>query len=413
MTDQRPQWRTAEGEAAVRQLARARLHPDDPAQRERMIDRHTGCLLGGAVGDALGAPVEFMSLEQIRRTFGPQGIRSYAPAWGQLGAITDDTQMTLFTAEGLLRAWVRRQMRGIGPVFGSVTDYAYARWMRTQGERAGFDPRSDDLSSDGWLIGHPELFAQRAPGLTCLGALRDKRRAGEAAVNDSKGCGGVMRVAPVGMLAAALQPSGGDVRERDRIAFELGCEIAGLTHGHRLGQLPAGYLAVLVSALIDGVAWEDAHQRAMRMLPPRNSPAAPLIKLLRKAVDLAHTRPLQSDCVALLGQGWVAEEALAIAVYCAGSVLAGPAVADDAFDHAVILAANHGGDSDSTGAITGNIVGAALGRQAIAGHWLQELELREVIEAMAEDMATVRGWEVGDDYDGPESLYWWERYPGG
>jgi ADP-ribosylglycohydrolase len=120
--------------------------------------RHAGCLLGGAIGDALGAPVEFMSLQQIHETFGPSGICHYAPAWGRLGAITDDTQMTLFTAEGLLRAWVRHQMRGIGPVFGSVTDYAYARWMR-KGERAGFDPSSDDVSPDGWLIGHPELFA--------------------------------------------------------------------------------------------------------------------------------------------------------------------------------------------------------------------------------------------------------------
>jgi ADP-ribosylglycohydrolase len=217
-----------------------------------------------------------------------------------------------------------------------------------------------------------------------------------------------MRAAPVGMLSAALQPGGGDARERDRITFELGCEIPGLTHGHRLGRRPAGYLAVLVSALIDGVAWEEAHQRVMQRLPPRNSLAAPLIKLRRKACDLAHARPLRCECVASLGQGWVAEEALAIAVYCAGSVLAGPEVADDAFDQAVILAINHDGDSDSTGAIVGNIVGAALGRQAIVQAWVEPLELRDVIEEMAEDLATVGVWEVGDDYDSPESDYWWQ-----
>ena len=412
MSENDPQQPAVAGEAGIRQAVRARLYPHDPAQRQRLMARHAGCLLGGAIGDALGAPVEFMSLQEIRQRFGPGGIRRYAPAWGRPGAITDDTQMTLFTAEGLLRAWVRRQMRGIGPVFGSVTDYAYARWMHTQGERAGFDV-SADISPDGWLIGHPELFSRRAPGTTCLRALRDKRRAGDAAVNDSKGCGGVMRAAPVGMLSAALQPGGGEARERDRITFEHGCEIAGLTHGHRLGRLPAGYLAVLVSALIDGVAWEEAHQRAMQRLPSRNSPAAPLIKLLREACDLARTRPLRADCVASLGQGWVAEEALAIAVYCAGSVLASCDVAGDAFDQAVILAVNHDGDSDSTGAITGNIVGAALGRQAIAQAWLEPLELRGVIEAMAEDLATVGVWEVGDDDGSPESDYWWQRYPGG
>lgn len=71
------------------------------------IDRIKGCLLGGAVGDALGAPVEFLEWAAIRNTFGAQGIVDYAPAYGRLGAITDNTQMMLFTAEGLLRAYVR------------------------------------------------------------------------------------------------------------------------------------------------------------------------------------------------------------------------------------------------------------------------------------------------------------------
>lgn len=76
-------------------------------------ERYQGCLLGGAVGDALGAPVEFMRRSEIIREFGPQGITDLAPAYGKLGAITDDTQMTLFAAEGALRAYVRGTLRGI------------------------------------------------------------------------------------------------------------------------------------------------------------------------------------------------------------------------------------------------------------------------------------------------------------
>lgn len=76
-------------------------------------ERFQGCLLGGAVGDALGAPVEFHSREQILAQFGPEGITAFAPAYGGVGCITDDTQMTLFTTEGLLRHWVRGSMRGI------------------------------------------------------------------------------------------------------------------------------------------------------------------------------------------------------------------------------------------------------------------------------------------------------------
>ena len=67
-------------------------------------DRIRGSLLGGAVGDTLGAPIEFESLREIRARFGPEGLRKPAPAFGRVGAITDDTQMTLFTAEGLILA---------------------------------------------------------------------------------------------------------------------------------------------------------------------------------------------------------------------------------------------------------------------------------------------------------------------
>ena len=76
-------------------------HPDSEEATAR--ERFLGCLLAGAAGDALGAPVEFDSLARIREKYGPQGIRDFAPAYGKLGAITDDTQMTLFTAEAMIR----------------------------------------------------------------------------------------------------------------------------------------------------------------------------------------------------------------------------------------------------------------------------------------------------------------------
>ena len=146
-------------------------------------DRYRGCLLGGAVGDALGAGVEFMSLDDIRCRYGSMGVTSYVPCYGRSGAITDDTQMTLFTAEGLLRA--RRQG---GDVPGALWQ-ACRRWLLTQGYRGS-------AAADGWLIGQEFLHHQRAPGTTCLSALEDGRPGmPERPVNDSKGCGGVMRVA--------------------------------------------------------------------------------------------------------------------------------------------------------------------------------------------------------------------------
>ncbi|RPJ69686.1 MAG: ADP-ribosylglycohydrolase family protein, partial [Acidobacteria bacterium] len=163
-----------------------------------MRSKFLGCLLGGAVGDALGAPVEFMSLAEIRRRFGPRGVEDYAPAYGRRGAITDDTQMTLFTAEGLIRGLVRWRSKGIAHV-PSVVAHAYLRWLRTQGESSAC--KVDDPDEDrGWLYSQRELHHRRAPGNTCLSALREMKTLGAPARNTSKGCGGVMRVAPAGLL---------------------------------------------------------------------------------------------------------------------------------------------------------------------------------------------------------------------
>lgn len=78
-------------------------------------DKYSGCLLGGAVGDALGWPVEFLSLAEIRKKFGPEGIHDFAQTTGGFGAFTDDTQMTLFTAEGLFREFQSSRQTGVDP----------------------------------------------------------------------------------------------------------------------------------------------------------------------------------------------------------------------------------------------------------------------------------------------------------
>ncbi len=121
-----------------------------------LADRVEGCLLAGACGDALGAPVEFMRLPEIQRRYGHGGIRDFAPVYGRTGAITDDTQMALFTLEGLLRAHVGRHERGNGDVVSRV-HAAYKRWLRTQIEPylAFFE------DEDGWLIRH-RTFGRRA-----------------------------------------------------------------------------------------------------------------------------------------------------------------------------------------------------------------------------------------------------------
>jgi len=164
-------------------------------------DRFKGCLLGGAVGDALGAPVEFLSLEMIHAKFGKSGIRDFAEAYGAIGAVTDDTQMTLFTAEAMIRAHMRSCERGICSPEG-VAARAYGRWLLTQGERPRFQSYDCEIRS-GWLLGQKDLHSRRSPGNTCISSLLEKECGESPAINNSKGCGAVMRMPPSDSPAGA------------------------------------------------------------------------------------------------------------------------------------------------------------------------------------------------------------------
>lgn len=361
--------------------------------KEQAHARFLGCLLGGAVGDALGAPVEFMRLEEIRERFGRQGIRDYTRAYGRLGAITDDTQMTLFTADGMLRGWVRGQLRGITSYQGVVA-HAYLRWLTTQGIAPTCEVIPD---SGGWLYGLEELHHQRAPGVTCLSALRGMKNFGEAARNNSKGCGGVMRVAPVGLFAWHSRQSG----ETPMLAFDLAAELAAITHGHPTGQLAAGVFAVLILGLASGTSLEEALDVATDCLKARHRHEETL-HALEQARMLAKSRLPVADAIADLGEGWVAEEALAIAVYCA--------LVASSFEQGVAFAINHSGDSDSTGAMTGNLLGARYGIEAIPEQWLDQLELKEVIAELANDLFIFPEWDLDGDSDSAESIL--RKYPG-
>lgn len=348
-----------------------------------LCDRFRGCLLAGAAGDALGAPVEFMSREEILATFGPAGIRDFAPAYGGLGKITDDTQMTLFTAEGLLRGEVRGATKGICDRAG-VVGHAYMRWLLTQGRENHHVP----TSTDGWVFSNRELHDQRAPGMTCLSALESMTYFGERATNNSKGCGGVMRVAPVafasGWHSTAFDPAW---------AFDLATDICAITHGHPTGQLSGGFLAAYLAFLLNGESKASAAESSIILLKKCGGHEETLQKV-ELAINLSRSSPNSYEAMVSIGEGWIAEEALAMSLYCALST--------DNTEEAIILAVNHSGDSDSTGAITGNIMGLLNGVSSIPEKWLEKLELKESISQIALDIASIT--RCPDEF--------WDRYPG-
>lgn len=335
----------------------------------RTLTHFSGCLTGGAVGDALGAPVEFINLDEIINRFGPGGISDYAPAYGRKGAITDDTQMTLFTAEGLIISQVRNR-ENLAPSQISVFVYqAYLRWLSTQqsGPEHLISQHGTCVMVDGQLIMHKELYSRRAPGNSCLSALMSNKMGTiNDSVNDSKGCGGVMRIAPVGLF---LKP--------DHV-FDTACEIAAITHGHPTVFLAAGCLAQIISEIIHGADLLEAANTTISILKTRKNHEE-CLEAISAALNAWKHKPISFQTVEKLGRGWIAEEALAISLYCA-------LAADNDFEKAMILAVNHSGDSDSTGAITGNILGTMYGMDAIPEKYLKELELKELIMEISQDL---------------------------
>ncbi len=252
--------------------------------------------------------------------------------------------MTLFTAEGLLLA----DSPALDDRVESIRR-SYLAWLLTQDAWA-----SDAEVRESWLLEQQFLHSRRAPGNTCLSALRDGGTGTpEDRINWSKGCGGIMRAAPAGAVA-------GDW-------FELGARAAALTHGHPSGYLSAGVLAHLVGELVRGAALVDAiqHARAVLVTWSEHEETSAAID---GAVALAETGDVTPEALETLGGGWVGEEALAIGLCCA---LVAPDVRSG-----LLLAVNHSGDSDSTGSIAGNLLGAMHGLDALPQDLLDDLEGR-------------------------------------
>ncbi len=355
-------------------------------EKEIHLDAVRGCILGGAVGDALGYPVEFLREAQIFHQYGRNGITAYTldPATGK-ALISDDTQMSLFTANGLLVGDTRGAMHGIQGLPREYVMKAYRDWLKTQQSAhpaPGRRRRSAKADGISWLLDVPELYARRAPGLTCLSALEDGTAYDDyvaAKRNHSKGCGGIMRVAP---LAVSYQP--GDIRQLDM----EGAQLAAITHGHSLGYMPAAVLVHIISRIIFPPEGKRMSLKEI-ILEARDTVSSvftgdPHLGELTDQIDRAvllseNDAPGDPENIRQLGEGWVAEETLGISLYCALKH-------QDDFSSGVTAAVNHSGDSDSTGAVTGNILGAWLGCEAIADCWKNDLELADVILEIADDL---------------------------
>jgi ADP-ribosylglycohydrolase len=261
------------------------IHLD--AGENALLSRFRGCLLGGALGDALGYPIEFRSLPEIREMHHTPPVRIPCDRFG-LAVVSDDTQMTPFTAEGMIRAHQRFRDRGIcSPQ--DVLLHAYLRWYNTQADEGRL------WGGRGCLVDDPRLRVRRAPGNTCLSALSELMRVipsnAEKRPNDSKGCGAVMRAAPIGL----------GMRDR-QAAFELGRDAGRLTHGHPLGFLSSAFLASVVHDVARGTALPTAIRNASAMTRRERGGKALLEAADRASLRAGNGKP---DAPTVAARAWL------------------------------------------------------------------------------------------------------------
>lgn len=370
-------WNAADAMAAVRAQRpgaiqtsaqeRHVLQHGQPVDQSADVDtgRILGCILGGAVGDAFGYEIEFDRWSAIQRKHGPAGLQQPILRQGRL-VVSDDTQMTMFTLEALALTIRSAEFgRACADVPTTITAirHAYLRWGETQGLAAAAD--HDGKAS---LHRQPVLRQRRAPGNTCLTAVRSGARgACTAPINDSKGCGAVMRTAPIG-LVPGIAPE---------LALRLGCMAGALTHGHLDGWAPAGVVAVLVQLVKGGMGLEEACGLALEFgARTLGQDDAQTFVLARTALRLAREHEPLWIVHAALGEGWTGDEALAIALHAV--------LANQSFEDVIRMAANHDGDSDSTASIAGQLWGACHGILRVPHSWVKDLDVLPVALSLIE-----------------------------
>lgn len=358
------------------------------AEQQDFRARVRGALLGGAIGDALGAGVGGLSLEETRAAHGPDGLTDLTPVNGRRGAVTAATQLTLFTVDGLIRAQVRRDTGAWHP----PTDVhrAYLRWAATQRDWGPDERRKDN----GWLAREEWLYSRRNPSRDTVTGLADENMGTlQAPKNPTARDGGALvRSAPFGLL----------VGWEPQLVCQLAVECAAQTHGHPTAYLSAGAFAVVVHGLARGETLDGSVQRALAQLAsrPGHQPVTDALKQALGAVRQGIPSPAR---VAALGEAQHAEDALAIAVYCA-------LVGED-IRHGLRLAVNHDGPSEVTGAVCGALLGALHGETALPPAWLCELEGRPTLLEIADDFAMEM--TQGPALHSPTATApgWLQRYP--
>lgn len=313
---------------------------------DAQFGRRLAGLLGGALGDALA-----YAHSGTRPGGDDRSLRQPILQQGQM-QVSDDTQTSLFTLEGLIRGL--RARTADDETLLKQMRLSWQDWMQTQGYRAKLSWHASHL------LKHASLHARRKPGLTLLTAL-EKGAGGTQVkpINASQACGGLQRVGPIGLLANLETPR----------VFDLACQAAACTHGHPSAFLPAGALAALLAELSHGEPMRTALDKVQELLAaaPRHADTLEALRLaLHKNSQVHFGRSARGLPPPLSGPG-----ALAVGIY---ACLAGRDLHE-----ALHLASDPEHGSDSAAAIAGQLYGAWRGIEALPHDWTVSLDIFDAL----------------------------------
>lgn len=332
-----------------------------------------GCLLGLAIGDAMGSSIDKKSWEEICESYGPNGLLGY-DMQSDYAEVTSYTQLAAFVANGLML----NAARGQGDAYLRYITLALREWAKSQGFLAGAEKTAC------WLAQVPKMRRRVSMDTRMVDTLsREQLGSPERPVNSSEGPGGITAAVPVGMFY-----------ESDRMAADqigqLGASAVAMIHG-----APEAFLSgAVVAYAIAGILQE---------------PSTPLLKQFRQALDAVRGQYAQQHPEGIQVLEGLLEKAFSLAAdpeitplvamtilgcTTAAECLAGAVYACSVhmgnFDEALITAVNHSGRSGAVGALTGAVMGARMGAEELPEFYLESLEVGDVLRELAEDMAKRR-----------------------
>lgn len=342
-----------------------------------------GCLLGLAVGDAMGYTVNSHSLAEIREDYGPNGLQGYDPVNGYAD-VTSYTQLAAFTANGLLYGLTMGRSKGTMSPFINYIARSHWEWACSQ------QMMDRPARTVCWLFREKSLCRRHCIDTRMKEViLRKQFGTPEERYNSMTTPSAITAAVGVGMFYDPADMSRSEINR-------LGMEAVALTHGDPMAHLPGAAVTYMVSAALadPAMAMEKLVEKTMEAFTAQfdsqyHRYVSQINNLVKMAVSMSRDPSIAPvDAMEKL-QCKTGAQVLAGTVY---ALLTG----GEDFDASLITAVNHSGASAAVGALVGAILGARLGVDALPEFYLECLECGEVLRELADDLYQGCPIETGD-----------------